>query len=156
VSKSALPGQPNRIAMLVNRPGGQTEAEAVAAATANLETIRDSTLQQLDEMVRQILHIGLALKIPPDPAEVQALYTLSNTIVGVAGVFGLAGLSAVAYSLCELIDRLRDSRTWNAQSVQVHLDSLLLMQGGGPGKQEELQVQQALRRLVDRVPTAAR
>jgi hypothetical protein len=47
------------------------------------------------------------------------------------------------------------SRTWNAAAVRVHVDSLLLMQGDGPGKDQERQIQKALRRLLDRIPAGA-
>jgi chemotaxis protein histidine kinase CheA len=152
MSQRPIPAHTKRLAAMVNRPGGQTEDEAVAAATANLETMRERTITELDATVLQMQQLGRALQTHPDAAAVAELYALSNSVVGIAGVFGMSGLSAVAYSLCELIDRLRTSRTWNSQAVKVHLESLPLMQGAGPGKWEEQEVQKALTRLVDRVP----
>jgi hypothetical protein len=147
-----IPAHTKRLANKVNQPGGLTEEEAVTAATANLETLRDRTQHELDATVQLIRTIGQGLQSPPDPKSVRELYSLSNSVVAIAGVYGMGGLSAVAYSLCELIDRLRTSRTWNSSAVQVHIDSLLLMQGSGPGKQEELEVQHALRLVLERVP----
>jgi chemotaxis protein histidine kinase CheA len=154
VSTPRIPAHTRRLAGLVHRPGGLTEEEAVCAADANLETIRERTLQQMDGTLQLMQTIGQTLETSADRTALEALYAHSNTIVGVAGVFGMAGLSAVAYSLCELIDRLRTSRTWNAQAVSIHLDSLRLMRMAGPGGTENREMQTALRRLVDRVPVS--
>ena len=147
-----IPAHTKRLAAKINQPGGQTEEEAISAATANLETLRDRTRHELDITLQQIRAIGRSLEVPPDPAMVRQLYSLSNTVVGIGGIYGMSGLSNVAYSLCDIVDRMRMSRTWNAESVQIHIDSLLLMQGDGPGKETEQQVLKALRKLLDRVP----
>jgi hypothetical protein len=147
-----IPAHTKRLAAKINQPGGQTEEEAISAATANLETLRDRTQHELDITLQQIRAIGRSLETPPDPAMVRQLYSLSNTVVGIGGIYGMSGLSNVAYCLCDIVDRMRMSRTWNAESVQIHIDSLLLMQGDGPGKETEQQVLKALRKLLDRVP----
>ena len=147
-----IPSHTKRLAAKINQPGGMTEEEAIEAATANLESVRGRTEHELNATLQQIRAIGQALQVPPDPASVRELYSLSNSVVGIAGVYGMSGLSAVAYSLCDLVDRLRTAKMWNAASVQIHIDSLLLMQGDGPGREQEQQIQQALRKLLDRVP----
>jgi hypothetical protein len=149
------PSHTKRLAEKINQPGGMTEDEAIEAATANLESLRGRTEHELDVTLQQIRTIGHGLHAPPDPIAVRELYSLSNSVVGIAGVYGMTGLSAVAYSLCDLVDRLRMSKTWNAAAVRVHVDSLLLMQGDGPGKDQERQIQKALRRLLDRIPAGA-
>jgi hypothetical protein len=147
-----IPAHTKRLSAKINQPGGLTEDEAIEAATANLESLRGRTEHELDVTLQQIRSIGHALQAPPDPASVRELYSLSNSVVGIAGVYGMSGLSAVAYSLCDLVDRLRTTKTWNSPAVRIHVDSLLLMQGNGPGKEQEVVIQQALRRLLDRVP----
>lgn len=147
-----IPAHTKRLAAKVNQPGGITEDEAVAAATANLETLRDRTQHELDGTIQNIRLLMRELQTPPDPAAVRELYSLSNSVIGIAGVYGMAGLSEVAYSLCEIIDRLRTAKIWNAVSVQIHVDSLMLMQGDGPGEKQEVLVRAALRKLLDRLP----
>jgi hypothetical protein len=147
-----IPAHTKRLSAKINQPGGLTEEEAIEAATANLESLRGRTEHELDVTLQQIRIIGHALQVPPDPEAVRALYSLSNSVVGIAGVYGMSGLSAVAYSLCDLVDRLRTAKTWSAPAVRIHVDSLLLMQGDGPGKEQEVVIQQALRKLLDRVP----
>jgi hypothetical protein len=147
-----IPTQTKRLAAKINQPGGMTEDEAIEAATANLESLRGRTEHELIVTLQQIRTIGHTLEVPPDPVAVRELYSLSNSVVGIAGVYGMSGLSAVAYSLCDLVDRLRTAKMWNAPAVRIHVDSLLLMQGDGPGKEQEVMIQKALRRLLDRVP----
>lgn len=147
-----IPAHTKRLAAKVNQPGGITEDEAVAAATANLETLRDRTQHELDSTIQSIRILMRGLQTPPDPVAVRELYSLSNSVVGIAGIYGMAGLSEVAYSLCEIIDRLRTAKIWNAVSVQIHIDSLMLMQGDGPGEEQEMLVRAALRKLLDRLP----
>lgn len=146
------PAHTKRLAAKVNQPGGMTEDEAVAAATANLETLRDRTLHELDSTMQHIRMLTRGLQVPPDPTAVRELYSLSNSVVGIAGIYGMGGMSEVAYSLCEIIDRLRTAKIWNPESVRIHVDSLMLMQGKGPGEQQEVLIRAALRKLLDRVP----
>ena len=153
--KPKISRQHNRIAALVHRPGGQTADEAIAAATANLESARDSTLLELSRMLSRMQDLAQTLQVRPMPSEIAELYAISNTVLGVAGAFGLSGLSGVAYSLCELIDKLRHSNTWNAQSVRLHLDSMVVVQSAKNNQDDERAVQHALRLLVDRVPAAS-
>lgn len=153
--KPKVSRQHNRIAALVHRPGGQTADEAIAAATANLESARDSTLLELDRMLLRMQDLAQNLQVRPNSTEMTELYAISNTVLGVAGAYGLSGLSGVAYSLCELIDKLRQSNTWNGQSVRLHLDSMVVVQGAKSNREDELAVQHALRLLVDRVPAAS-
>ena len=154
MTKSKVSRHPNRIAALVNRPGGQTADEAIAAATASLESARDDTLLALHGILARMQDRFQVMGQRPVAADIAELYALSNTVIGVAGAYGLAGLSGVAYSLCELIDRLRQSNTWNAQSVRLHLESMAVVQSANSNPQHEQAVQHALRLLVDRVPAA--
>ena len=147
-----IPAHTKRLAAKINQPGGITEKEAVTAAVANLETLRERTQQEVDVTIRKIRAAAQALGSPPNPAAVHAVYGLSNAVVGLAGVYGMTGLSAVAYSLCELVDRLRTARVWDARAVAVHIDSLVLMHAAVPGKEQEAEIQAALRRLLDRIP----
>ena len=148
------PTHTKRLAAKIHQPGGQTEEEAIAAASANLETLRDRTEHELTVTLQQIRELGRALGEPPDPATVQKLYWASNTIIGISGIYGMSGLSSVAYSLCDIIDRMRTARVWNAEAVQIHIDSLILMRSHGTSKDTEQEVLKALRKLLDRIPGA--
>ena len=147
-----VPLHTRRLAGLVNRPGGITVSEAVMAAEANLETLRDRGLEEIAAAVARMLAVGDLLKSGADAAEQAELYKLSNFLVGVSGVFGYPGLGEVAFSLCSLLDRLRINGLWSMPSVRIHLDSLRLVHSGNLQGGELAAISMALRQVVDRVP----
>jgi len=115
----------NRLAKLVQVPGGISLAEALERADQNLEKVKDEYLAVLDEKIARIEQLAGAAK--PDPAVVDELYGVSNDMVTVAGVFGLGELGQAAYSFCELLDRLRQTGAWSPQAVAVHVSAMKLL-----------------------------
>ena len=67
-------------------------SEAVAAAETNLATIRDRGLEEITAIMLRIQGLGEKLRVKPDAALQMELYTASNSLVGIAGVFGLGPL----------------------------------------------------------------
>ena len=122
----------NRLAALIHAPGGLKASQAVAAAQANLESVRGEAMARLDEIIAS-LEVEEAGLSAPDAAATERMYRLSNEIVGVAGLFGYGHMGDAAYSLCDLLDQLRAQERWSAAGVRVHLQTLkLLRQQGGP------------------------
>ena len=115
---------PNRLTHFVNTPDGIPLADAIAAADAKLAEIKPPGLVHIDAVMAE-----LEAKAPANPSEVQVerLYRIANELAGVGAVFGLPALGHAAYSLCELLDVLRHSGSWNAAAVGVHLDGLRLL-----------------------------
>jgi hypothetical protein len=114
----------NRLGKLLSEPGGITVADALRKAGENLDGIREEGQGVLDGYLAEIeaLRAGAG---PAALAEVKAeLYRLANKIHATAAVFGLAQLGEAAFSLCELIDRLRERGRWNGGAVDVHLSAL--------------------------------
>ena len=146
----ALPSHTRRLADLVHRPGGLTAAEAVTAAEARLDTIRESSVKEIIAMVDNMIAIGERLLQSRTQEACDALYVASNSVVGVAGVFTLNELGEVAFSLCKLLDRQRTHGVWSAPALRLHLDSLRLM-----FREEDNAVKRAivdaLHKVVDRV-----
>lgn len=122
----------NPLAGLIDKPGGLRVSDAVAAAEANLESVRDAALERLDAILVEM--DACAAAAPGcEAAAVDTLYRLSNEVVGVAGVFGYPHMGEAAYSLCDLLDASRAAEAWRASAVGVHLRTLrLLRQQGGP------------------------
>lgn len=147
-----LPNTTKKFAHLINQPGGATLAEATRAANANIEGIRDSALHEIGAILDKMYDLGAKLSSAPQVSILNELYDLSNTILSVAGVFGLAHVGAVAYSLCELIDRLRRNGRLSPGAVMVHLDSLRLMHVSPDDAKQAGSVQRALRHLVGSIP----
>ncbi len=119
------------LSLLLHQPGGMTAAEASAAAHARLRNMQPEAVASIDNMIARMAALGPSLAQGPDKAALDELYVLANAVFGTAGLFGLDTVGEVAYSLCDLIDRLRASGAWHPLAVQVHLNGLVLARGTG-------------------------
>ena len=117
----------NRLAKVVWLPGGKTIAQALDDAQANLDEIRGESLDLLKAKLDEIQALGQQSAASPQASDLQALYVLSGEVLDIAGLFGLPELGQAAFSLCELIDRLKSRKAWNWPAVQVHLHGLLIL-----------------------------
>ncbi len=151
--KKPLPPHSRRLAQLVLRPGGITASEAVAAAELKLEGLRDRGLSEIAATISRMQ--ALAFAIPPNCPKQQGneLYVLSNSLVGIAGVFGKDGLGSMALSLCTLIERLLLAQRWDKPAVALHLDSMRLLCENTISAAELATIESALEQVVKRVHT---
>ncbi|MGZ3276860.1 MAG: chemotaxis protein CheE [Caulobacteraceae bacterium] len=117
----------NRLAKVVFLPGGKTIAQALEEAQANLDDIRAESLDLLRAKLEEIQAIGRKAKTAPVAADLATLYALSGEVLDIAGLFGLPELGQAAFSLCELLDRLKSRKVWNWPAVPVHLQGLLVL-----------------------------
>lgn len=140
-----------RLSKLIRQPGGTTAGGAVKDARRNLETIRRECIAEIDGTLGLIQQkFGQAVERPND-ADLDEFYRSSNEIVGIAGVFDLTELGEAAFSLCELLDRMRMADQWDWPAVQVHLAGLRVLRRAEPGLVENQQVLNGLRQLTARV-----
>jgi hypothetical protein len=144
----------NRLAKMVKEPGGVRIGQALDQAGQNLDTIQEQCLEamdaQIDEMERLCADGG---RQPPEDTKNQ-LYDLGNDVLAVAGAFQLAELGQAAFSLCELVDRLRSRGRWNQAAVEVHLSAFRLLRQPDPGA-DRSSVILGLKGLTDRVAAIA-
>lgn len=117
----------NRLAKVIWVPGGKTIAQALDDAQANLDEVQQESLGILRTKLEQIQTLGRKSETAPSEESIQALYNLSSEVLDIAGLFGLPELGHAAFSLCELLDRLKSRKTWNWPAVQVHLHGLLVL-----------------------------
>lgn len=117
----------NRLAKMVWRPGGVSFREAMEAAGANLEAMRDELMAALDENLARIEALWVDPALPENGRLQSEMYERSNFIAGLAGHCGLAELGEAAFSLCELLDRLIGGARWSKQAMLVHMDALKLL-----------------------------
>jgi len=117
----------NRLGKAVFLPGGKTIAQALDDAQANLDELRGESLDLLRAKLDEIQALGAKNQTNPKPDDLEALYALSGEVLDIAGLFGLPELGQAAFSLCELLDRLKSRKAWNWPAVQVHLHGLLVL-----------------------------
>jgi hypothetical protein len=139
----------NRLARLLREPGGITAGHALRKAAENLETIRESSLEALDQRLAQIEALRLEAGRTASAEVKDAIYRLSNDIHGIAGVFGLHQLGEAAFSLCELIDRQHEHDRWSPEAVDVHLAAFRIFRRPDDGVDGEA-VLAGLRQITDR------
>ena len=117
----------NRLAKVIWIPGGKTIAQALDDAQANLDEIRQESLGVLRAKLEELQAQGKKSAAAPGEADIEVLYNLSSEVLDIAGLFGLPELGHAAFSLCELLDRLKSRKAWNWPAVQVHLHGLLVL-----------------------------
>ena len=141
----------SRLSKIIRQPGGTTVQGALKDAKRNLEKIRLECILEIDFKLGVIQQkFGQAQQKPSD-ADLDELYRLSNDIVGMAGVFEMNELGEAAFSLCELVDRLKAPDQWDWPAVEVHLSGLRLLRYSTPGRPENQAVLNGLRKLTARV-----
>ena len=149
-----LPAHTRRLAQLVNQPGGITAQEAVAAAEQQLESLRERGLSDITATIQAVQALAGSLQPEELAARGNELYRMSNSLIGVAGVFGKGGVGDVALSFCTLIERMTLAQHWDRNAIQAHLDSLRLLSQDGVTQQEVVTIRAALRQVVDRLKPA--
>jgi hypothetical protein len=141
----------NRLAKTVVRKGGLSADEAISAAAARVEEVRQPTLEDIDRALAEILGLGQQLHAV-DAEALKRMYGEANRIVAVGGVFGLGELGEAAYSLCELISRFEATGRFSRPMIDVHLNGLqLLRQPQDHADTHRAQVLDGLRQVVTSV-----
>ena len=142
----------NRLSKVIWVPGGKTIAQALDDAQSGLDEIRNESLDVLRAKLEEIQVLGRRSETNPSETDTQTLYTLSSEVLDISGLFGLPELGQAAFSLCELLDRLKARKTWNWPAVQVHLHGLLILADPDKTPPEGRQsVVEGLRQVCQRV-----
>lgn len=110
----------NRLAKLIGVPGGISVGDALQRASVELESIRESCMQALDGKLTALAALSSE---PASIARDDAMYVLSNEIFGEGGAFGLEELSAVAYSLCTMLDSTERASA-RGPIIRVHIEAM--------------------------------
>jgi hypothetical protein len=141
----------SRLSKIIRQPGGTTVRGALKDAKRNLEKIRLECVAEIDAKLALIQQrLGGAVD-RPDDSEIDEVYRFSNDIVGMAGLFDLTELGEAAFSLCDLLDRLKGVDQWDGPAVEVHLSALTLLRRATPAAAANQDVLRGLRKLTARV-----
>jgi hypothetical protein len=143
----------NRLAKLIWRPAGVSYREAMEAAGANLEAMRDELLASLDANLARIEEIWTDATLAQNQPLQSEMYERSNFIAGLAGHCGLTELGQAAFSLCELLDRFITGARWSQRAIMVHMDALKLLRTLDVDASEAVRaaVVEGLRQVAERV-----
>lgn len=117
----------SRLSKLIDSAGGIAVGLALTQARDNIGKLRDKALA---EVTLQIAALS-ALQKPTTPDEkdesLRRVYQLSNHLIDAASPFGLSEICAVASSLCDMVDRAAAEDAFDWRILQVHIQSLQLL-----------------------------
>jgi hypothetical protein len=114
----------NRLADMIRVPGGKTVERALADGEAAVERFRPEVVDDIDARIARLETLSA------DPApDGETVYREALGVIDHAGLFGLGAVGRAAYSLCELVERMRARGFWDAPAVAVHVGSLKLLRG---------------------------
>ena len=127
---------PNRLAMLVDRPGGQAREELVAEAQRNLESARDASMAAIEEAIGMLEDLSRST-LPASPERLRQFETLADRIITLAETFGLDFLSEAAKRLCDLIVATADRGERLAEFLGVHVRAIRFLAPGAHAVNEQ-------------------
>ena len=122
---------PNRLARLVKDRGGLMAKDAIAAAEVGVESLRETCMAELDEVLTEIerrFARGVATR---DAETFETLYALTLRIIDVGTFVADAGVDQAAISLAALTDSCAEAGVWRWEAVDVHLHALRLLRSVG-------------------------
>lgn len=121
---------PNRLAKMIKERGGLMAKDAIAAAEAGVESLREASLAALDEAMAEIER-----RFGPGTAReaesFETLYALTLKIIDVSTFVADAGVDKAAISLAALADSCAEAGAWRWDAVDVHLNALRLLRAVG-------------------------
>ena len=122
---------PNRLAGMIKERGGILAKDAIVAAEAGVESLREASLAALDQTIAEIeRRFGKAAE-GRESESFEALYLLSSRIIDVGHFVSETGVDKAAVSLCTLADSLAEAGVWRWDAVDVHLNALRLLRAMG-------------------------
>ena len=118
----------------VKKPGGVTREQAVAAATAQVETLRDASVGVLLTAIAEIETIVTSWpgEIVPGTKATDVL-PAADRIINFAATFGHDRLVEIAKNLCYVAATLASKKAINKAAFRVHTDAMRMMPPFGPG-----------------------
>ena len=117
-----------RLSELVQRFGGLTREEAVAAATIQLESLRQEADSAVETAIAQLEK--MAGDRGAGAAAMKQMLPLCDQIVTLAGTYGYGALDKATRSLCDLMDGLITAGMQDRASIRVHVQTIRMMAPG--------------------------
>ena len=120
----------NRLGGMIKQKGGLMAKDAIAAAEAGVESLREASLQALDDALAE-MERSYGPQAERSEASWEMLYLLCLKVVDVAGFAADAGVDKAALSFCNLVDNCAEARVWRWDAIDVHLNAMRLLRSVG-------------------------
>jgi hypothetical protein len=116
-----------RFQQMARRPGGVPRAQAVERAQAKLDELKPDFSDWLD---RQLQDLGVALRqiesAPFDAACLDKAYQFCCQLRDVGTTMGFELITVISSNLCEVLNAVRAGTPCDMQTIECHLDALVL------------------------------
>ena len=119
----------NRLAAVMDRPGGRAVTDMLRNAERRIAAIRDDSVLSLAGTLRRMRERVEAGRHGGDPQALDQIYLMANEVFAIAGTFHLGSLSEASYELCDLADHFIEVGEINWPAICVYVDGLQLLQG---------------------------
>jgi len=124
---------PSNLKEQLSRPGGKTRDDAVKAAIAGVEALREQSMDVIDTAIQAVEAAAQeGSNGTLTEAKLNDVLRNADEIVEMAGTFGLENLDAAARSLCDLVGLLVKTSPYPAAPIAVHARALRLFAPGRP------------------------
>ena len=124
---------PSNLKDQLSRAGGKSRDEAVNAAIAGVEMLREKSMGAIElaiEAVEAVAEQGTNGAL--SESNLKDVLRNADEIVELAGTFRLQNLDAAGRSLCDLVGLLLKSSPYPAEPIAVHARALRLFAPGRP------------------------
>lgn len=104
-----------------------TVGKALRQAQAGLDSIAGDCRAEVDRLLAKLDGVWGEIQSDLTAVGLQQVYGCAGELIGVCSIAGLPALDRVAYSLCDLVDRLPPTDPRLPEAVAVHMRSLHLL-----------------------------
>jgi hypothetical protein len=115
-----------RLAALLRKPGGLPVAEALEGAQANLAVLKPQCMGELHDLLEAAEKVFARVKAY-DEEGLTDLYECAVRGIGLGDICGAGSVDVALYSLCDLLDHLKEARRYDSEPVGVHLRAWRLL-----------------------------
>ena len=141
----------SRLAKMIDSAGGISIGVALGRARENIAALRSRGLEEVARCIDELAALAPPGRSEDTFAALQQVYRSANHVIDAAAPFELEEICAVAISLCDVIDRIGEDPAPDWRIVDVHIQSLRLLNGlPSDDAGERHQVIDQLSRMVSR------
>lgn len=117
-----------RLADKLRRGDQITASRALAQARTRVDSLRGKTLEAVDQ---ELALLDAAAAFSDPNARAEALIAAADRLGAlVCALEKLQDMATVAFGLCQLVERMRQSGRWDDNAVTVHISTLRLLRQG--------------------------